>query len=156
MEEFITSWEFWLIVAAVCVILELITNTFAMFAVAGGCVVALVLSVLDCGLPTQLFGLCVGTVITFICFKPLIRKHVQFTDTPEFKSNIDALTGREVFAFENSDEDGVTRIRIDGDNWQVRTQDRIKIKKGDRLRITGHDSIVLIAEIAEKVENTDN
>ncbi len=146
MLEFVVSWEFWLIVAAVCIVLELLTNTFAMFAIAGGSLVALVLSCFECSMVAQLIGLCIGSILTFICFKSLIRKHIQSTETAEYKTNIDTLIGCEVFAFEKSNESGVARVKIDGDNWQVRTYNYDKISKGDRLRIVNRDSIVLIAE----------
>lgn len=145
MLEIVSTWEFWLIMAAICVVLELLTNTFALFAIAGGCLVAVLLHFLEMGLAAQIVGMCCGAVITFICFKPLVRRHLRSKE-PEYKSNIDALVGRETIALQDADESGITRVRIDGDNWQARSENECCVKKGDKLRVTGYDSIILIVE----------
>ena len=144
--DIISTWEFWLIITAVCVVLELLTNTFAMFAMAGGSVAAIILSASGFGLTAQIVGLAVGSIVTFICFKPMMKKHLEKTSGPEYVSNIDALVGKEVIASCDSDENGLSRVKIDGDNWQIRRENRDQIMKGERLVVTGYDSIVLIVE----------
>lgn len=145
MLEIISTWEFWLIMAAICVVLELLTNTFALFAIAGGCLVAVLLNLLDMGVAAEIVGMCCGAIITFICFKPLVRRHLKSKE-PEYKSNIDALVGRETIALQDADEFGITRVKIDGDNWQARSEKDDCVKKGDKLKVTGYDSIILIVD----------
>ena len=146
MLDIISTWEFWLIITAVCVALELLTNTFAMFAMAGGSVAAIILSASGFGLTAQIVGLAVGSIVTFICFKPMMKKLLEITSGPEYVSNIDALVGKEVISNCDSDENGLSRVKIDGDNWQIRRENRDQIMKGERLVVTGYDSIVLIVE----------
>ena len=145
--ELITTWEFWLILAAVCVILELITNTFAMFAMAGGCVLAVLAQLFGGGLAAQLIAFSIGAVFSFVCLKPIAKKHLESKESAQYKSNIDALVGREALACQDSDENGITRVKIDGDNWQARTKDRSPVIKGNRIKVVGYESIVLIVEI---------
>lgn len=146
--ELITTWEFWLILAAVCVILELITNTFAMFAMAGGCVLAVFAQLFICdGLAAQLIAFSFGTVFSFVCLKPIAKKHLESKESAQYKSNIDALVGREAIACQDSDENGITRVKIDGDSWQARTKDLATVLKGNRIKVVGYESIVLIIEI---------
>lgn len=144
--DFVSTWEFWLIITAMCVVLELLTNTFAMFAMAGGGVVAIIFSAAGLGLTAQIIGLCAGAILTFICFKPMVKKRLEKSSGSKYVSNIDALVGKEVIASSDSDENGLSRVKIDGDNWQVRRENREAIFKGERLKVTGYDSIVLIVE----------
>ena len=75
-----------------------------------------------------------------------MKKHLEKTSGPEYVTNIDALVGKEVISNCDSDENGLSRVKIDGDNWQIRRENRDQIMKGERLVVTGYDSIVLIVE----------
>ena len=68
----ISSWLWWLIAAAILVIVELLTNTFAAFCLVGGCALALVAALIGFGIEVQLVAAAIGSVIAFIAFKPLI------------------------------------------------------------------------------------
>lgn len=146
--EFLSGWTLWLILAALLVIVELLTGTFAAFCLVGGCVVALACSLLGFGVEAQLAGAAVGTVVTFLAFKPLIRKQREARHKKECVSNMDALIGRTVVVAEAIGENAVGRVRIDGDNWQARTADGSAVAAGEKVRVAGYDSIVLIVERA--------
>ncbi len=149
----ISSWLWWLIAAAVLVIIELLTNTFAAFCLVGGCVLALLASVLGFGINVQLLAAAIGTVVAFIAFKPLIKKQAQARHSRENPSNMDALIGRTTTVDEPIGEHQPGRVRIDGDNWQAVSADGSAIDKGAKVTVTGYDSIILTVVKAEEQNN---
>ena len=147
MDIIISSWLLWLIIAAILIIIELLTSMIATFCLAAGCLVAMVCALLGWGIETQLTGAIIGTVIAFILVQPLIR-HRKETIKKQDKSasNMDALIGRTAVLTESITEYAPGRTRIDGVNWQIRTNSNAPLTKGSKVRIIGYDSIILIAE----------
>ena len=93
MEEFtfLSNWLLWLIAAAILVIVELLTNTFAAFCLVGGCALALATSLIGFGIEAQLTAAAIGSVLSFIAFKPLIRRQAEARRHRDCLSNMDAL-----------------------------------------------------------------
>lgn len=148
MEGFalLSSWLLWLIAAAVLVIVELLTNTFAAFCLVGGCVLALAASLIGFGVEVQLAAAAVGTVLSFIAFKPIIKRQAAARRNRENPSNMDALIGRTSTVTEPITATAPGRVRIDGDSWQAVSADGLPIDTGAKVRVTGYDSIVLTVE----------
>lgn len=146
----ISSWLWWLIAAAILVIIELLTNTFAAFCLVGGCVLALVASLIGFGIEVQLVAAAIGSVIAFIAFKPLIKKQALARHNRENLSNMDALIGRVTVVDEPVGEHTPGRIIIDGDNWQAVSADGTAMEKGAKVKVLSYDSIILTVARAEQ------
>lgn len=146
MEEFVSNWLFWLILAALMTVIELLTNTFAFFCLVGGCLVALIVEILGFGLEAQLLGAAIGTVVAFITFLPLMRKHRAEQQSGASSSNMDALIGRTTVVVQPVEAGKMGRAKIDGDNWQIRSADNSAINAGEQVRVVGYDSIILTVE----------
>lgn len=142
------TWILWLIVTAVLVLIELFTGLIATFCLAVGCLMAMVMSLLGCGIEWQLGLLVVGTVVAFIAFAPLIRKlQSRRGKSHEEFSNMDALKGRVAEVVEPIPADGgCGRVRVDGDRWQARSTDGKAYPVGDKVRVVDYDSIILDVE----------
>lgn len=148
----ISSWLWWLIAAAILVIVELLTNTFAAFCLVGGC---------------ARFGYrahwlrhrgatvaaAIGSVIAFIAFKPLIKKQAEARHNRENLSNMDALIGRVTVVDETIEEHRPGRIIIDGDNWQAVSADGTAMEKGTKVKVISYDSIILTVARADEQQN---
>lgn len=65
MDTIISSWLLWLIIAAILIIIELLTSMIATFCLAAGCLIAMVCALLG-WVEAQLIGAIIGTVIAFI------------------------------------------------------------------------------------------
>lgn len=146
MEEFVSNWLFWLILAALMTVIELLTNTFAFFCLVGGCLVALIVEILGFGLEAQLLGAAIGSVVAFIAFLPLMRKHRAEQQSGTSPSNMDALIGRTTVVVQPVEAGKMGRAKIDGDNWQIRSADNSAINAGEQVRVVGYDSIILTVE----------
>ena len=141
----LTGWQLWLILAAILVIIELLTGTFAAFCLVGGCIVAMVGALCGGGLKLQLILLTFGTVVTFLAIRPtLLRRRAA---APKPVSNMDALIGRIVTVTDDIRPGAIGRIKADGDSWQAKaTAPRVAIPAGCQVRIIGYDSIILQVE----------
>lgn len=65
MDIIISSWFLWLIIAAILIIIELLTSMIATFCLAAGCLIAMVCALLG-GIEVQLIVAIISTVIAFI------------------------------------------------------------------------------------------
>ncbi|MGM9844715.1 MAG: NfeD family protein [Muribaculaceae bacterium] len=140
----LTGWQLWLILAAILVIIELLTGTFAAFCLVGGCIVAMIGTLCGGGLKLQLILLTFGTVVTFLAIRPtLLRKRAAAKPV----SNMDALIGRIVTVTDEIRPGAIGRVKADGDNWQaVAPDNQASIPAGCQVRIIGYDSIILRVE----------
>lgn len=143
MGDFISAWSVWLILAAVFVIIELLTNTFAAFCFVGGCLLAMIAALLGFSIYTQLSMAVVGIVVTFIALKPVIVKHIHQRAPRESLSNMDALIGRRARLTEAVCATTPGRLRLDGDNWQASDVDGGEIAAGEEVVVVGYESIIL-------------
>lgn len=141
------AWIVWLIVAAVLLILEVLTQTMWLLCMAIGCVVALLAAIFDMSSVWQILALAVGTGVAYILVMPWMRKIHNATvekQGPKATTGMDALIGRKAVVTEEIGVNAPGRVRIDGDNWQVisPTSD-VVIPAGAEVVVTGYDSIVL-------------
>lgn len=140
-------WIIWLIVAAVLLVVELITGFIASFCLAVGALLASVCGMAGLGIEAQLIAMVAGVVLSFIFLVPLVNRirKGRKARREDYNSNMNALIGREsVVEREILAAGGLGRMRIDGDSWQIRSADGEAIDQGRRVKVVGYDSIILI------------
>ena len=138
---------FWMVAAAVLAIVEVLTLWIWSICVAAGAVVAGIVSLSGCSFPVQLITLALGSLIFFLVFGRMLQRwHERRASRHKgyFATNMDELMGRRTVVTEATTPRAPARVRIDGDNWQVRTSDSRPLSEGEEIEITGYDSIVLI------------
>ena len=94
MESILSAWLIWLIAAAILVIIELLTTTYAALCLVGGCLAAMICAICDGGLQMQLLLAAIGTIVTFVAGKPLLQHYGLMRHHRSDPSNMDALIGR--------------------------------------------------------------
>lgn len=142
-------WIVWLIIAAVLLLIELLTGFVATLCMGVGCLAGVLVALAGFGIEAQLGGVAVGIVLSFIFLAPLVNRmrRRQSRNSEAYNSNMDALIGREArvhTAIPGNMANG--RVIIDGDNWQARSKDGEPVAKDTLVRVTGYDSIVLIVK----------
>lgn len=137
----------WFSLAALLVIVEVFSGTMIAACVAAGCLVAGIMALLGCSTTALVGGLIAGTFAAFVGIVPLVQ-HFRRRNPKSAAavSGMDALAGREAHVTEAIAEGGTGRVRIDGDNWQARTVSGEAVEAGAKVRVVGHESIVLIVE----------
>lgn len=143
-------WIIWLIAGSILLIIELLSGIVATLCMAVGCIAASLLALAGFGVEIQLAGMSAGVILAFIFLAPLINKMRQKRNPhrEEYNSNMNALIGRDAIVTKQFDSDNSEpgRARIDGDNWQVRSHDGSPLAHGERVRVIGYDSIILIVK----------
>lgn len=134
----------WLIAAAILVIIELLTTTYAALCFVGGCLAAMICAICDGGLQLQLLLAAIGSLVTFAAGKPLLQHYGLLQRRRIEPSNMDALIGRTCTVSERiGGVENPGRVRIDGDNWQAVSNDGAPIEVGTSVRVIRYDSIIL-------------
>ena len=139
-------WIIWLIVAAVLVIAEVLTQMIWTLCFAIGCAGALVASLFGVGIVWQIVILAAVSVLAFLWLLPVFKRWHDNSNKKENRDDrtgMDALLGRRAVVTEEILPGKLGRARIDGDNWQVRSSATQPVKAGSEVVVTAYDSIVL-------------
>lgn len=135
------TYGFWVLAGVIVLIIELLSATFFMLWVAGGCFVAAVVAALFPGVawaPWAAFF--VSTLVMLYLGQPMARRIQQEKLTP---SNVDAMIGREGIVLETIDPvENTGRVRIGSEEWRGRADERIEV--GQRVCVIAVEGATLI------------
>lgn len=148
------AWIIWLVVAALLVGTEILTQMVWTLCLAVGCAAGLALSL--CGLDPawQIAAAGIAAVVAYLALMPVFtawqRKSAARKDRG-CRTGMDALLGRRATVTSEILPGGMGRVRIDGDNWQaVAPGSRSAIARGTVVSVDAYDSIVLtVSELPE-------
>lgn len=136
-------WHIWVIAALILIIVEIFTQGFAVFCLALGALAAAIASACSAGAEGQLTWFAIVTLLSFVFVRPLLKKAFSKGNTGR-ESGVDALKGREAVVSERiSTEDNTGRVAVDGDDWKAVSADGSVIGKGEKVIITGVESVIL-------------
>jgi membrane protein implicated in regulation of membrane protease activity len=137
------AWVFWLIIAGILAVAEVLTLTLALGLIAVAALAAGLMGVLGLPFAVQLaaFALTAGAGVTFV--RPIALRHIR--QPPALRSGTAALVGREAVTLtEVTRNDG--RVKIGGEEWSARPYDPdVVIPSGawvDVLAIEGATALV--------------
>lgn len=135
------TYGIWIIAGVVALIIELLSVTFFMLWVAGGCFVAALVAALLPGVvwaPWAAFV--VATAVLLYLGRPLAERlqHEELT-----LSNVDAMVGQEAIVLEAIDPvENTGRVRIGSDEWRARADERIE--GGQKVCVLGVEGATLV------------
>jgi len=146
MIEYISQnlWQFWAVIAVVCMILELTSGDFFILCFAIGGAVAAIIAPFS-SFYVQLAVFAVVSVVSIFTFRPLALRWFHRND-PDRVSNADALIGREGKVREAIPEDDYGRVAIDGDVWRAKSQDGASVAEGETVVVIARESTLLTVE----------
>lgn len=138
-------WSFWLILGVGFLIAEVLTLSTTCLYIGVGALIAMCASFLGAEWLATIITFIVATTLLYLLtyrwrgkLLKTLHKGAEHTAT-----GMDALIGR-TGQVEIAD---MPRVRIDGDNWQVRpTHHDVTLHQGDTVRVVGYDSIILSVE----------
>lgn len=145
-----TAWIIWLIVAAVLVTIEVMTQMVWTLCLGIGCLGSLVASLCGADLTTQIAVMAFTAMLAYIVLVPYFKRlHLRVAEREgnTLRTGMDALIGREATVVSAIEPGGTGRVKADGDNWQARARKPGEsFRVGDRVRIHSYDSIILTVE----------
>ena len=146
MVEYFAShlWQMWLLVATLCLIVELTSGDFFVMCFSLGALVTAACSPFV-GFVPQMVIFAVASVLCLLFVRPAAVRYLHHSKE-ERTSNADALLGREGIVTETIVAGGYGRVGIDGDDWKARSTSPVDIEAGAKVRVTGLESIILQVE----------
>lgn len=132
----------WLIVAAVCGIIEALTMGLTTIWFTGGAIMAAVASMAGLPLLVQIIVFLAVSIILIYFTRPLAKKKLKVGSE---KTNVDALVGREALVTETIEPFCTGQARVDGLVWSaVSRENHSTIKSGTTVTINGIEGVKLI------------
>ena len=134
-------WHYWALAALILLVGEILTSGFALVCFAVGAIFGAVGAALACSIEWQIGLFAIGTIVAFLAIRPLLLKISQ---KDQVATNADALIGRTAKVSEEiNPKEGTGRVAVDGDDWKAESEDDTIIEKGEKVIITGRESIIL-------------
>ena len=141
---------FWLIVAAVMFIGEMVCPIFFMFWFALGAIIALILSLITSNIVVQIVTFLVVSIILTIFTKPLTNKF--FKNQTKDDLNINGIVGKNAIVTKTINNlNGNGEVKINGEIWSALSEDENTIISQDaKVSVVKVDGVKLIVKPAEE------
>lgn len=150
MIEFFTQhvWLIWILISVLGLIIELGSGDLFILCFSIGALAASLTAALGLGIIPQLIAMALCALLSIYFIRPMALRYLHRND-PDRVSNADALIGREGRVSEAIAEGGSGRVAIDGDDWKAVSADGMAIKKGEKVKVVGRESIIITVERVE-------
>lgn len=133
-------WQFWLLLAGICVIIESFTLGFFVFWFAIGSLFALIVSLFTTNIIIQSVVFVVTSTLLLLLTKPLIKNFVKM---PKAKAtNVYSLINKEGIVLENIDSLNSTgKVKVNGELWSAISD--TNIEKNSKVKVLSIDGVKL-------------
>ena len=147
MIEYFASnmWQMWVIIAVICLILELMNGDFFIMCFAIGGVCSSIAAAVGGNIYEQLAVFAITSVLSLFFVRPAALRYLHKNEDTRV-SNADALIGQTGRVSEPIVADGFGRVAIDGDDWKALSIDGQPIEKDARVRVVSRESIIITVE----------
>ena len=131
--------EFWIILAIVFLIGELLTGGFYLLSIGIGALAAAVLNYLQYSITIQIIVFILITLIFVLISRPLYKKLNR--NTVDKKSNTERLIGLKAKVTEDIGSDKIGTINVNGEVWKAISDE--EISKGEEVEIIEIEGVKL-------------
>ena len=115
---------FWIVLAAVLGVGELLSLSFFLAPFAGGALVAALVELLGGSLGVSMAAFLVASAVLLAALRPLARAHLR--TPPAIRTGTEALVGRSATVLERLTGDGGS-VRLEGEVWTARPFDEDEV-----------------------------
>lgn len=136
------EWVWWLGAALLLGVVEMLTVDLVLVMFAGGAVVGAVLAALGAPLWAQIVGFAVTSGLLLIALRPWLLRHLR-TRVPLVETNAAAHPGKVAVVVQPVTEHA-GRVKLAGEVWSARTDDRGTIGVGDEVRVLRIDGATAV------------
>ncbi|MGB9838409.1 MAG: NfeD family protein [Methanothermobacter sp.] len=137
--------ESWVIIAAICLIGEMLTAGFFLLWFAFGALAAAALGYLGFDTTVQFVTFVVVSVILLAVSRPFAAR---ITGEPAKKAVADRLIGKEGVVIEAITSQSSGLVRIDGETWRARSD--ADLKEGEMVKVKAIEGVKLVVEKMEE------
>jgi membrane protein implicated in regulation of membrane protease activity len=129
------AWVWWIVIACVLAIGEVMTTSFFLAPFALGAAIAALASAVGLGVAASLAFFLVGSLGLLLFVRPIARRHL--TMPAQLRTGTAALIGRSAVVVERiANDEGVGCAKIEGEVWTARAfdEDRV-IEPGEKVQV---------------------
>ena len=132
---------YWLVAAAVFVVIEIMTMGLTTIWFAGGALVGAVMAAVSLPLWSQIIAFAVISVILLILTRPWALKYV-------IKTNVDSLIGQTGLVTQDIDNlNAKGQVKVRGQIWTARSiSDEVKLHEGQKVSIESISGVKVIVK----------
>lgn len=149
---FLNAVVLWFLAGLLLMLAELLLpGLIIIFFGVGAWVVALCCLLFDIGVNAQFFIFIISSVLSLALLRKIIKNRYIDYKTGKTPDLQDEYSGKIVEALEDFDEQGRGKVSFNGTAWNAVLNDAgTFIRKGEKLRITGFESITLFVTPLKK------
>lgn len=134
----------WLIILALCLVVEIATLGLVTIWFAGGALVTFFVAMVTDSLPIQIIVFLAVSLLLLFFTRPIAKK---FYNNKRTKTNVDSLIGEQCKVTETIDNfNGTGTVLLNGLEWTARSKDEKVIEAGARVRVCAVDGVKVIVE----------
>ena len=131
--------EFWIILAIVFLIGELLSGGFYLLSIGIGAIAAAILNYFQYSLTIQIIAFIIITLIFVLISRPLYNKLNK--NTVDKKSNTERLIGLKAKVTEDINSDKIGTIKVNGEIWKAISDE--EISEGEEVETIAIDGVKL-------------
>ncbi|MCL2337528.1 MAG: NfeD family protein [Firmicutes bacterium] len=137
-------WEIWLIIAGICLLLEIFTTGILIFWFAIGALFAAATSFFADSLVIQTFVFVIVSTILLFLTRPMVNRYIK---TKNVHTNAFAAINKKGIVTVDIDPTLSTgQVKIDGEIWTARAEKDTLITKGTNIEVVRIDGVKVIVK----------
>lgn len=126
-------WQIWLIIAGICLVIEIMTAGFLVFWLAIGALISMIVSLFTDSILIQTAVFVISSAILIFATKPFVKK---FAKTKNVKTNAFSIIGQNGIVTKEIDSiNAKGQVKIDGETWSAVGKDDMDIPKGTEIEV---------------------
>jgi len=134
----------WLIILALCLLIEIATLGLVTIWFAGGALVTFFVAMATDSLVIQLIVFLAVSLVLLFFTRPIAKKYYNNKRT---KTNVDSLIGEQCKVTEEIDNfNGTGTVLLNGLEWTARSKNEAVIEAGARVKVCAVDGVKVIVE----------
>lgn len=135
-------WQFWLIVAGICLVIEIATVGFLVFWFGIGALFAMITSFFTDNLIIQTVVFILSSTVLLFFTRPFVNK---FSPKEKVKTNAFSIIGKKGIVTQTINPiTGEGQVKIGSEVWSAKSSEDIKIEKGLEVEVLDIDGVKAI------------
>ena len=142
-------WQIWLIIAGICLVIEIITTGFLVFWFAIGALISMIVSLFIDNINIQTAIFIISSTILIFTTKPFVNKFIHNNES--IKTNAFSLVGKNGIVTQDIDSiNGTGQVKVNGETWSAIGIDEMNISKSTEVKIEEIKGVKLIVSPIQK------
>ena len=132
-------WQFWLIVAGICLVIEIATVGFLVFWFGIGALFAMITSFFTDNLIIQTVVFILSSTVLLFFTRPFVNK---FSPKEKVKTNAFSIIGKKGIVTQTINPiTGEGQVKVGSEVWSAKSSEDVKIEKGLEVKVLDIDGV---------------